>query len=235
MLAVTTVMPSASETLSMGLGVTDADYLAEFAARDCYQSHHRPNPATADNRSHLLNCIDHEHFSVMEHGSVTFRVTRVSRSLSHELVRHRHFSYSQLSQRFVSADGATYEIPPLIDAWPDETQRERMLSRLELLWQHAQSANAELVEIMSEGMGEHFPQWDGTLKRKRVREAARAVMPNMTTTLLDITGNHRTWREFIHKRAADGADLELQMLAREVLRLLLTVAPNTYQDMTELI
>lgn len=234
-LAQTQVMAWASEILGWEVGVSDADYLAEFTARDCYQSHHRPNPATANNHDHLANCIDHEHFSVMEHASVTFRVTGVSRSLSHELVRHRHFSPSQLSQRFVSASGASYEIPPLIDAWPDEAERERMLARLELLWTHAQAANAELVDIMQPRMEEFFPQWEGTLRRKRVREASRAVMPNMTSTLLDITGNHRAFREFVQKRAADAADLEIQMLARECLRLLLMVAPNTYQDLTGLL
>lgn len=231
LIAQTQVMASVSEILGWEVGVTDADFLAEFTARDCYQSHHRPNLATAENRPHLLNCLDHQHLSVFEHASVTFRVTEVSRSLSHELVRHRHFSPSQLSQRFVSASGATYEVPPLIDAWPDEAERQRMLETLESVWAHTQAANAELADIMANGIGDHFPQWDGTLKRKRVREAARAVMPNMTTTLLDITGNHRAWREFLHKRCADAADLEIQLLARECLRHLLQIAPNTYQDL----
>lgn len=231
-LAQTAVMADTSEILSWEVGVTDADYLAEFTARDCYQSHHRPNPATANNHDHLANCLEHGHFSVMEHASVTFRVTEVSRSLSHELVRHRHFSPSQLSQRFVSSSGATYEIPPLIDAWPDEAQRDRMLQILEHVWSTVGQANVELVDLMTAGMPEHFPQWEGTLKRKRVREAARCVMPNMTTTLLDITANHRAWREFIQKRAADAADLEIQLLARECLRHLLQIAPNTYQDLT---
>lgn len=232
LIAKTQVMGSASEILSWEVGVTDADYLAEFTARDCYQSHHRPNPGTAENHDHLRNTLEHQHFSVFEHASVTFRVTGISRSLTHELVRHRHFSPSQLSQRFVNPDITSYVIPPLIDAWPNEDERERMLSRLAMAWLHAQSANTEISHILANGMNEHFPQWEGTIRRKRVREAARCVMPNMTETLVDITGNHRSWREFIQKRASDAADLEIQLLAREVLRILLQEAPNTYQDLT---
>ena len=235
LIAKTEVMASASEILSWEVGVTNADYLAEFTARDCYQSHHRPNPATAANRDHLRNTLEHQHFSVFEHASVTFRVTGISRSLTHELVRHRHFSPSQLSQRFVNPDQADWVTPPLIENWPDDEQRDQMLAILQQMWEAALWANGELARILANGMNEHFPQWEGTIRRKRVREAARCVMPNMTETLVDITGNHRSWREFIQKRAADAADLEIQLLARECLRILLQEAPSTYQDLTEML
>ena len=235
LIAKTEVMASASEILGWEVGVTDADYLAEFTARDCYQSHHRPNPSTAENRPHLLNCIDHAHFSVMEHASVTFRITGVSRSLTHELVRHRHFSPSQLSQRFVNVQETEWVTPPLIAAWPDEDERIQMCSILEAVWKQNTAAYRQLEMIMGPRMPEFFPMWEGTLRRKRVRESSRAVLPNMTETLVDITGNHRAWREFVQKRAADAADLEIQLLARECLRILLQVAPNTYQDLTGLL
>jgi thymidylate synthase (FAD) len=232
LIAKTQVMASASEILSWEVGVTDADYLAEFTARDCYQSHHRPNSATAENADHLANTLEHQHFSVFEHASVTFRVTGISRSLTHELVRHRHFSPSQLSQRFVNPDLTTWIIPPLIANWPDLKEQDYMLGVLEESWRQAVEANSKLSHVLANGMNEHFPMWEGTIRRKRVREAARAVMPNMTETLVDITGNHRAWREFIQKRASDAADLEIQLLARECLRILLQEAPGTYQDLT---
>jgi thymidylate synthase (FAD) len=83
---------------------TDADggeALAEFAGRACYQSWKKPNPATATNAGYLRHILEVGHLSVLEHGTVTFYLTGVSRSFTHELVRHRHFSYSQLSQRYV--------------------------------------------------------------------------------------------------------------------------------------
>src|SRR5262249_31490582 len=85
-------------------GTTYADggqALAEFAGRACYQSWNKPNPATATNQGYLRHILDVGHLSVLEHGVVTMYLTGVSRSLTHELIRHRHFSYSQLSQRYV--------------------------------------------------------------------------------------------------------------------------------------
>src|SRR5262249_12043524 len=83
---------------------TDADggqALAEFAGRACYQSWRKPNPSTATNAGYLRHILEVGHMSVLEHGSVSFYITGISRSLTHELIRHRHFSYSQLSQRSV--------------------------------------------------------------------------------------------------------------------------------------
>lgn len=79
---------------------TDADggpALVEFAGRACYQSWSKPNPRTATNESYLRHVIEVGHLSVLEHASATFYITGISRSCTHELIRHRHFSYSQLS------------------------------------------------------------------------------------------------------------------------------------------
>lgn len=75
--------------------------LVEFAGRACYQSWSKPNPKTATNAGYIKHIIDVGHFSVLEHASVSFYITGLSRSCTHELIRHRHFSYSQLSQRYV--------------------------------------------------------------------------------------------------------------------------------------
>src|SRR2546423_3189437 len=82
---------------------TDADggeALAEFAGRACYQSWRKPNPATVTNAGYLKHILEVGHLSVLEHGTVTFYLSGVSRSFTHELIRHRHFSYSQLSQPY---------------------------------------------------------------------------------------------------------------------------------------
>src|SRR3712207_3741803 len=101
---------------------TDADggqALAEFAGRACYQSWSKPNPATATNAGYLRHILEVGHLSVLEHGSVTFYLTGVSRSLTHELIRHRHFSYSQLSQRYVPERDAGMVEPDVIAADPE--------------------------------------------------------------------------------------------------------------------
>src|SRR5690606_4189981 len=91
---------------------TGPDALAEFAGRACYQSFHKPNPKTAANHDYLRNILDQGHYSVLEHASATFYVTGVSRAFTHELVRHRHLSFSELSQRFVNVEDVELVEPP---------------------------------------------------------------------------------------------------------------------------
>src|SRR5215211_8692011 len=93
--------------------------LAEFAGRACYQSWGKPNPATATNAGYLRHILEVGHLSVLEHGTVSFYLTGVSRSLTHELIRHRHFSYSQLSQRYVPERNAAMVEPGVIAADPE--------------------------------------------------------------------------------------------------------------------
>lgn len=101
---------------------SDADggqALAEFAGRACYQAWHKPNPSTATNAGYLRHILEVGHLSVIEHASATFYITGVSRSLTHELIRHRHFSFSQLSQRYVPAGDAAMVEPDVIAADPE--------------------------------------------------------------------------------------------------------------------
>src|SRR3954447_23033495 len=92
--------------------------LAEFAGRACYESWDKPNPATATNEGFLRHILEVGHLSVFEHASVSMYLTGVSRSLTHELIRHRHFSFSQLSQRHVADDDVAFVEPAVVAADP---------------------------------------------------------------------------------------------------------------------
>ena len=97
---------------------TDAEggsALAEFAGRACYQSWDKPNPRTATNAGYLRHILEVGYLSVFEHANVTFYITGISRSCTHELIRHRHFSYTQLSQRFVPEHDSKVVPPELTD------------------------------------------------------------------------------------------------------------------------
>lgn len=204
-------------TLPEPSNITSADELAEFAGRACYQSWERPNPATATNAGYLANILTQQHFSVLEHASATFYISGVSRALSHELIRHRHLSYSQLSQRYVSAETMEPVIPPAFaddGDWVDE---------LRDIFTDALDAYGEAVRHL-EAKG---------LPRKQAREAARAVLPNMTSTALVVTGNMRAWRDVIAKRNSPAADAEIRELAVRILAYLRVLAPNTFADMED--
>ena len=105
---------------------TDADggqALAEFAGRACYQAWDKPNPATATNAGYLAHILEVGHLSVIEHATATFYLTGISRSLTHELIRHRHFSFSQLSQRYVPEPTRPWSSPTSIAADPELHKR----------------------------------------------------------------------------------------------------------------
>src|ERR1051325_10046960 len=92
---------------------TDGERLAEFAGRLCYMSQH--NPAKRETREDLENIKKQGHGSVLEHANYSILLEGVSRSLTHELVRHRAgFAYSQLSQRYVDESQAAFVVPPAI-------------------------------------------------------------------------------------------------------------------------
>jgi thymidylate synthase (FAD) len=207
---------------------TDADggpALVEFAGRACYQSWSKPNPRTATNAGYIRHIIDVGHFSVLEHASVSFYITGISRSCTHELIRHRHFSYSQLSQRFVPEHDAQVVVPPGIEEDPELT---------EIFTAAADAGRATYTELLerleAKFMGDQPGEKLGVLRRKQARQAARAVLPNATETRIVVTGNYRAWRHFIAMRASEQADVEIRRLAIECLRRLVDVAPQVFSD-----
>lgn len=205
---------------------TDADggqALAEFAGRACYQSWNKPNPATASNAGYLRHILEVGHLSVLEHGTVTFYLTGVSRSLTHELIRHRHFSFSQLSQRYVPERDAAMVEPAAIAEDPELHKR----------FVAATEASVRAYTELLEGLQQKFAEVPSAmLRRKQARQAARSVLPNATETRIVVTGNYRAWRHFIAMRATEHADVEIRELAVECLRQLQQVAPNVFGDFT---
>jgi thymidylate synthase (FAD) len=205
---------------------TDAEggqALAEFAGRACYQSWRKPNAATATNAGYLRHILEVGHLSVLEHGTVTFYFTGVSRSFTHELIRHRHFSYSQLSQRYVPERDAAMAEPAAIAEDPE----------LHKKFLEATEASVRAYTELLEGLERRFADVENaTLRRKQARQAARAVLPNATETRIVVTGNYRAWRHFIAMRATEHADVEIRELAVECLRQLQAVAPNVFADFT---
>ena len=203
---------------------TEADggqALLEFAGRACYQSWSKPNPKTATNAGYLQHIIDVGHFSVLEHASVSFYITGISRSCTHELIRHRHFSYSQLSQRYVPENESQIVVPPGMED-DDELRR--------ILVEAADASRATYAELLSRLEAKFADQPNAILRRKQARQAARTVLPNATETRIVVTGNYRAWRHFIAMRASEHADVEIRRLAITCLRQLVDVAPAVFGD-----
>lgn len=203
---------------------TDTDggqALTEFAGRACYQSWSKPNPRTAANADYLRHLIDVGHLAVLEHASVSFYITGISRSCAHELIRHRHLSFSELSQRYVPDTDADVAVPPDIAGDPE----------LERLFLAATDASrASYLELLTGLEATTADSPGAVLRRKQARQAARAVLPNATETRVVASGNYRAWRHFIAVRASEHADLEIRRLAIACLRRLADLAPAVFGD-----
>jgi thymidylate synthase (FAD) len=199
---------------------TDGERLAEFAGRLCYMS--QRNPAGRGTREYIENIKKQGHGSVLEHATYSLLLEGISRSLTHELVRHRAgFAYSQLSQRYVDESDAQFVMPPAIigDA------------PLEAAWRAQVTSAAESYVALVDSLMTRYSWVDDKVhRRKMAREAARGVLPNSTETKIVVTGNARAWRTMLELRSSEGAELEIRRLAVKVLRVLQAEAPAFFND-----
>lgn len=210
-------LPSVSE--SIRAAGEDALAAVEVSARLCYMSFGRGRRNISD---FILNLLQSKDGSVFEHVNYGFVFTGISRSLSHELVRHRAgFAYSQRSQRYVDEGEAAFVLPPAFKDNPEACQA------FEIAVGQAHRAYALEADLLAEVMGDNAKGTDG---RKAVRQAARSVLPNATETKMFVTANVRAWRHFIEMRASKYADAEIRRLALIVLAILEKEAPLLFGD-----
>jgi thymidylate synthase (FAD) len=194
--------------------------LAEFAGRICYMS--QRNPASRTTADYLENIKKQGHGSVLEHAVYVLLVEGISRSCSHELVRHRAgFGFSQLSQRYVDETHAAFVMPPAM-------QGDAALERAwEAQMESAQAAYVAAVEALMKRY-----EWveDKVHRRKMAREAARSALPNGTETKIVVSANVRAWRTMLELRTGEGAEQEIRRMAIAILRALQAEAPAFFSD-----
>ena len=181
----------------------NAEGIIEAAARTCYQSEHNPNRPSL-----IPQLIKNGHESVLEHGSASFKISGISRALTHQLVRHRLCSFSQQSQRYVREDGFEYIVPPSIIKIGKEK---------------------EFIKQM-ENIQEMYTYWKNLGIRN---EDARYVLPNACSTKLVITANMREYRTIIKLRCEKHAQWEIRSLFIEILNILSQKCPNIFMDLKQ--
>ncbi len=195
------------------------EQLAEASGRLCYLSFGKGRKTNAE---YLGNIIAQKHGSVLEHAVWNFVITGVSRSFTHELVRHRAgFAYSQLSQRYVDESIANYIEPDIIAE--DETLHSVWLRSVQVSHQAYLTLVAGLMDKLAD-------MTDKTQRRKLARQAARSVLPNATETMIFITANGRALRHFIEMRGSEWAEVEIRKVALQILRIMQREAPNIFSD-----
>lgn len=214
--------------------VDDGASLVEVAGRLCYMSYSNPRPG--GNKAYINHILEVGHGSVLEHAVFNVILTGISRSCTHELVRHRSgFSYSQLSQRFVNEEECSFVVPPalldevaLFESWTDGQTSDWAMGRE---WIESREADQLEYKRTSDYLYEKYKYVeDKTARRKMAREAARSCLPNCTETKIFVTANARAWRHFIEIRSDVAADAEIRRLAIAVLDVLRKASPNIFGD-----
>lgn len=167
----------------------------EIAGRVCYQSEPKGDP-----EKFIRMIIKRGHESVLEHGSLTFKV-RTNRAIANEIVRHRLASYSQESTRYVKYDD--------IEFIPGEKLKDPNLENLLL--------SAELAYKL-------------LLTTDFKPEEARDILPNATATTLVMTMNFRELRHFLKLRLNKAAHPQIRELAGMMLEILKEKYPVFVED-----
>lgn len=146
------------------------------------------------------------HTSVVEHTSFTFAISGISRSLTHQLVRHRIASYAQQSQRYVNLEKPCYITPPKI------------------------AQNNEMNTAYEKVMETIWKEYNKLLTLNIPAEDARYVLPNATCTTIMVTMNARALLNFFELRCCLHAQWEIRQLAHRMLTLVKEKAPRIFKD-----
>lgn len=206
----------------------DSEAIIEAGGRVCYMSYAKPRPG--GNSAYIKNILDSGHGSVLEHAVYNLMIVGISRSLTHELVRHRAgFAYSQLSQRFVPAEDAEAVIPEIFKGDPESVAVfKKAFSDCVAAYQHLARRTQERIES---GQIKGVSSADKTTAQKKARQAARSVLPNATETKILVTANARAWRHFLELRGSEHAEDEIRVLSAKVLAALQGCTNTVFADL----
>jgi len=202
--------------------------LCKIAGQTCYASFSPKRTMNRDAERYFKNIMESGHGSVLEHANYSFLLYGISRSLTHELIRHRAgFGFSQLSQRYVSGRVLRFvERPEFQDGGKFHQQFLERIDRADAEYHKL----AELLLAEQESGAAILSAEAKTDLRKKINQAARALLPNETETIMIITGNARAWRHVIEMRASDHSELEIRSLAVRVFLCLRQIEPILFGD-----
>jgi len=208
--------------------------LVKFAGQLCYMSMGPKRSWNKDAARYLRHILESGHGSVLEHADFTFLLFGISRSLTHELVRHRLASYSQVSQRYVS--GRTLRFVERPEYAADEELHRRFEDRIEGLAAEYDSLATHLMQQQKQALaglsGDELAARRTEL-RKAVNQCARSCLPNETEAPIVVTLNVRSIRHFFEMRAAKPAEVEIRRAAHAVFKVVKEVEPLFFADYEE--
>lgn len=189
----------------------------EFCGR---VSHRSEEAQTLDSWQRFIPAVvmGHGDWSIVEHASVSVEFL-VDRGITHEIVRHRLFSFTQESTRFVNYEKkvpASFIEPPGLESEKTfRTPDGGELTAYQLWLSAVQYAENAYKRLVKEGL---TPQ------------IARSVFPNALASKLIMTGNLRNWRHFLIMRTTKEAHPQMRQVTLPLLENFKAMIPLLFDD-----
>lgn len=224
---------SFSNYLSDPAMLTSAERLMKFAGQLCYLSFGKNRTKNADAERYFRNILESGHGSVCEHANFTFLFWGISRSLTHELVRHRAgFAFSQVSQRYVDGGRLRFVMRPEFDG--KRNLEETFFEEIQIAYDGYHKVRKEWGDILLSTLStEKRAELGRAGIRKLQNQVARTFLPNCAEAPIVVTMNARALRHFLNMRASRYAETEIRALALKVFDIVYTEMPNVLQDVKD--
>lgn len=190
----------------------NSEEIIERAGRTCYKSEDKITKNSAG--CFVEKIVNNGHHSVLEHASASFRLI-TNRYTTHQIVRHRLFSYSQESQRYC------------------DYSKENFNTGVQFVKPVDLSEESEEYQSWLNSMMAAETQYLGLIDNGCAPQVARSVLPSSTKTEIVMTGNFRSWLHFLTLRCSSHAQADVRMLARFIRLRLIIEAPNAFHHLVE--
>lgn len=208
-----------------------AEQVMKFAGQGCYMSYGSGHTGDTDEKvqGYFDNQKRNKDGSVFEHASLSFQLYGISRSLSHELVRHRAgYGFSQLSQRYV--DGARLRFVEGPEYQQDSILHTQFMDWIDQCRFQYNDRSENLIRSLFKDLPPAESREERVYRRKVANAAARRCLPNETETMMVATANVRALRHTLETRSTMIAEIEIRRLFDEIYEVCLQEVPHLFTD-----
>ena len=175
----------------------------------------------SENPAGLINyCIKHKHWSIFEHGSITMEVV-TSKAIGIQLLRHRSFTFQEFSQRYAKVT----EIEPIEIRKQAVKNRQSSEEVFNPSINVTEGINFKATEIVDNLLNHSLNVYNKLIEAGVAKECARMVLPMATQTTIYMTGNVRSWIHLLSVRDDSHAQLEIQLIAKEMKKIFIEQCP----------
>jgi len=176
----------------------------------------------------LINyLIKNKHWSPFEHSFLTFEIV-TSKAIGIQLLRHRSFTFQEFSQRYAKVEN----IEPIELRQQAQTNRQSSTEVFNPFIYHSanqlkptQSEGLYADKAIQEYLKEGQKLYNKLLDAGVAKECARMILPMATETTIFMTGSVRSWIHFLQIRDDSHAQLEVQLIAKEIKKLFVENLP----------